>query len=62
MTTNKNHIFGIKEGLNKSSINNCFDIVLTETWLKPHILDAEVQIEDFNIYRQDKTGKKQHGV
>ena len=39
-----------------------FIIILTETWLNEGILDAEVKIEGFRIYRQDRVGQTRGGV
>ena len=36
-------------------------IVLTETHLKPEILDAEVKIEGWSLYRADRGPGKSHG-
>ena len=33
-----------------------YAIVLTETWLDPSILDAEVNIKGYKLYRQDRIG------
>ena len=36
-------------------------IALTETWLKPEILSAEVQIPGMQLYRADREGRKHGG-
>ena len=36
---------------------NAWAIVLNETWLTTSILDAEVRIEGFNLYRSDRVGR-----
>ena len=37
-------------------------IALTETWLQPHISDAQVQIENFSILRSDRINRMGGGV
>ena len=41
---------------------NAIIIVLTETWLEPSILDAEINIPGFNIHRTDRCGRKRGGT
>ena len=41
---------------------NAIIIVVTETWLDASILDAEVQIQGYNIHRSDRNGCKRGGV
>ena len=36
--------------------------ILVETWLSDKILDAEVNIPGYNIYRSDKCGRKRGGT
>ena len=43
-------------------MNNVYAIVLTETWLTSSILDAEVNIENFKLYRTDRSGQVHGGV
>ena len=40
-------------------MKNSLGIGLTETWLSEDIDDAEIQIEDFSIFRADKFGDYQ---
>ena len=47
--------------LSEMSENNKL-LILTETHLKPDILDEEVQIENFNIHRCDRLDRKCGGV
>ena len=42
--------------------HKAYAIVLTETWLYEDILDAEVKIEGFNIFRSDRKGRNHGGV
>ena len=42
-------------------ISNSPFIVLTETHLKPEILDSEVKIEGYSLYRADRGPEKTHG-
>ena len=35
-------------------------VALVETWLRPEIADAQINIDGFNIFRQDRD-KVQHG-
>ena len=42
--------------------SNALAIALTETWLSPDILDAEVGIEGFNIIRSDRTSRHRGGT
>ena len=41
---------------------NCYAIVITEMWLKPWILDAEIKIDGFRLYRSDRSGQNHGGV
>ena len=43
------------------STNSPF-ILLTETHLNPEILDAEIQIRNYNLYRSDRAGRSHGGV
>ena len=36
-------------------------IVVTETWLTEQILDAEISIPNYNLYRSDRTNGRSHG-
>ena len=36
-------------------------ISITETWLKPHITEAQVSIEGFNIFRSDRLNRERGG-
>ena len=45
-----------------SNINNGIGAVITESWLNSEILDAEVQINGFNIFRSDRIGRIRGGV
>ena len=44
-----------------ASESRAYAIVLNETWLKPTILDQEVKIKGYNIYRTDREGPVAHG-
>ena len=35
---------------------------ITETWLQPHISDAQIAIDNFNIHRADRMGRHGGGV
>ena len=37
-------------------------IALCETWLKPEVTDAEVQIDQYEIFRSDRTQRLRGGV
>ena len=37
-------------------------IIGPETWLSPEIDNAELLLNDYNIYRKDRTGKRGGGV
>lgn len=37
-------------------------IILTETWLKPNIPDSLIKIPGYDIYRDDRIGKRSGGV
>ena len=41
---------------------NCEFLALTETHMDDDVLDAEVGIKDYDIYRQDRIGRKSGGV
>ena len=41
---------------------NCEFLALTETHMDDDVLDAEVGIKDYDIYRQDRVGRKNGGV
>jgi hypothetical protein len=36
--------------------------VITESWLSPSILDAEVSIDGYHLYRTDRSGRSRGGV
>ena len=36
-------------------------ISITETWLKPHISDAQVKLQNFNVYRSDRLNRERGG-
>ena len=50
----KCHRTKVSELSDKMSINNSIGMALTETWLKPEILDAEIHIPGYNIFRSDR--------
>ena len=50
------------QDLCNSPSRNIIAIVLTETHLSPQILDAEVQISDFCLYRKDRADRSHGGV
>ena len=41
---------------------SAYAVVITESWLTEEILDAEVAIQGFSIYRADRSGCKRGGV
>ena len=43
-------------------INNSVGIMVTETWLEDSVLDAEIQIPGYDIFRADRKGRKCGGV
>ena len=43
-------------------INHSLGIGLTETWLSEDIENAEIQIEDYSIYRADRGYRSRGGV
>ena len=43
-------------------ITGSFIVILTETWLKADVLDAELNIPGFKLYRQDRLNKSHGGV
>ena len=45
-----------------ATMTGSFLIVLTETWLQPDVLDAEVSIPGYKLYRQDRVGISHGGV
>ena len=45
-----------------ANMNNLFFMALTETHLSHNILDAEININDFNILRQDRQNRSHGGV
>ena len=44
------------------NVNNSVGIMLTETWLEDSILDAEIQIQGYDLFRADRIGRKCGGV
>ena len=42
--------------------SNAYALVMTETWLKDDILDAEINIEGYRIYRNDRIGQSHGGT
>ena len=43
-------------------IYEAYAVVLTETWLDAGILDAEININGFKLYRKDRSGQAHGGV
>ena len=43
------------------NIENSIGIGLTETWLNPNILDAEVMIDGFTLFRCDRLQRNRGG-
>ena len=56
--SNRNKVKYLRDTATES---NAPFIVLTETHLKPEILDAEVKIEGWSLYRTDRGPLKSHG-
>jgi ribonuclease P/MRP protein subunit RPP40 len=46
----------------KMSSTGALGTVITESWLSPTILDAEVSIEGYHLYRADRSGRSRGGV
>ena len=46
----------------KSTIENALIVALTETWLKPDILDAEIDLKGFNTFRADRSERSRGGA
>ena len=42
--------------------NNSVGIMVTETWLDDSVLDAEVQIPGYDIFRADRKGRRRGGA
>lgn len=42
--------------------DNSIGVFLTETWLSQDILDAEVSLEGFNLFRGDRVGRSRGGA
>ena len=47
---------------NRSRANSIPFIALTETWLKPYVQDAQLHIQDYNIFRCDRSTRAGGGV
>ena len=45
-----------------SATNKYLIIALTETWLKPHMADAQIAIQDFTVFRADRVKRGRGGV
>ena len=58
----KCHRTKVSELSDKMSINNSIGMALTETWLKPEILDAEIHIPGYNIFRSDRIKRIRGGA
>ena len=44
-------------------LTNCMDIItLTETWLDDNFLDSELHLNDYNIFRKDRSNRHGGGV
>ena len=43
-------------------LENSIAIALTETWLKPNILDAEIYIEGYQVFRSDRDNRSHSGA
>ena len=46
----------------KLSLNNSIGIALIETWLSEDISDAEIQIENFDIFKTDRVNCARGGA
>ena len=49
------------ESLVTQSVESYAFISISETWLKPHVTDAQLHIEGFNIYRSDRINRERGG-
>jgi exonuclease III len=45
-----------------ANVTNAPFICLTETHLNPHVLDAEIQIKNYTLFRSDRVGRSHGGV
>ena len=45
-----------------ASEHNAYIIALNETWLEESILDAEISINNYNLYRSDRKNRSRGGV
>ena len=44
-------------------VTDCVDIIaLTETWLDDNFLDSELHLNDYNIFRRDRSNRRGGGV
>ena len=50
----------LREEIYKLNRNNlCVPfLAVTETWLKPHIFDEQISIENYSVYRADRKNPK----
>ena len=40
-------------------LTDCVDIIaLTETWLNDNFLDSELHLNDYNIFRKDRSNRR----
>ena len=58
-STNKTKIPYLQDLAN---VSNAPFILLTETHLNPQIVDAEIYIENYTLYRSDRIGRSHGGV
>ena len=49
------------ESLVNQSVESYAFISISETWLKPHITDAQLHLESYNLYRSDRCNRERGG-
>ena len=59
LSSNKTKVSTIENTLEN---DNSIGIFLTETWLDDSIFDAEISMENFNIYRSDRNIRQRGGA
>jgi exonuclease III len=58
-STSRHKLTNLKE----EHVNSCVPIIsLSETWLKPHITNAQINIPNYQIVRQDRLTRTRGGV
>ena len=63
LVINCQSLFGKRAELNNLIESNKVDVLIgTETWLKPDINNSELLLDDFDIYRRDRTEKGGGGI